>query len=70
MSNWIVQLGGRKWLAFLLLLAAVVLLVLTGAIKTETIIRDLLLGLLAVYGASNVGAKVATREPAKVEPKI
>jgi hypothetical protein len=47
--------GGRKWVAFLLAFAAFVAFVLLGHIKTEVIIRDLLLGLPVAYGLVNVG---------------
>lgn len=65
MRAFIDWLGGRKWVAFLLMLALTAALVFGGFIKSEQIIRDLLVGLLAVYGTANVGHRVAERAKRK-----
>ena len=68
-QNFVKRVGGRKWVAFLLLTAVFVAFVFVGYINTETIIRDILLGLLAVYGTANVGERVARRgeKPGKAD---
>lgn len=63
MNEWAiaVKAGGRKWRAFILLTLIFTGFVLFGYIKSETVIRDLMLGLLAVYGAGNVGEHFASK---------
>lgn len=46
--------GGRKWLAFLLMYVMVMVFVLTRHVTEQTIIRDLCIGLLAVFCGGNV----------------
>lgn len=53
------KIGGRKFAAFLLLLATMVLFVMTKRITDQTVIRDLLIALGGVYGLGNVAAKFA-----------
>lgn len=55
--------GGRKWRGFLLLVALVVLLVVGGFITDQIVIRDLVLGLFAVLGASTAAEKFSKAQP-------
>lgn len=56
--------GGRKWRAFLLLLATVITFVMTDHITDENVIRDLLLGLFGVLGLGTVSERwVAAKTP-------
>lgn len=51
--------GGRKWRGFLVLVLLVAILVIGGWIKSESVIRDLVLGLFAVLGAATASEKFA-----------
>lgn len=54
MRDFIDWMGGRKWVAFLLMYAMLLVLVLSKHLTDQTIIRDCMLGLLLVYGGANV----------------
>lgn len=55
--NALAKVGGRKFVAFLLLLATLVLFVLTGHLKDQEQIARLFLGLLGLYAGANVVQK-------------
>jgi len=70
MSPILVSLGGRKFCAFLLLLAALVTFVMTGHLTDEEVIAKLFLGLLGLYAGANVAqkaAKAALTKPGKAD---
>lgn len=56
-APWLRWLGGRKFLAFLIVTALVWRFVEMEYLTDQTIIRDLLVALLAVFGVVNVGQK-------------
>jgi hypothetical protein len=60
--------GGRKWRAFLLLTAIVVLFVMTGKITDQAIIRDLLIGLSAVLAGGLWSDKKVQADVPKAAP--
>lgn len=71
MTDFVKKTGGRKWWAFLILTTVFVAFVLLGYIKTEVIIRDLIVLLLGVYGTANISERLARRgEKDKVEKEL
>ena len=54
--------GGRKWRGFLLLVFLFALFVIGGYIKSETIIRDVLVWLFGILGGSTVAESWVTSQ--------
>lgn len=49
--------GGRKWRAFLILSAMLVLFVMTGKLTDQTVIGYTMAALMGLFGAANVAEK-------------
>ena len=68
-DNFVKRNGGRKWFAFLLLLAALVLFVMSGKLTDQTAIVTIMLGLLGVFGTANVASEFVARRQPKEPPQ-